>query len=142
MYTSFMRICVFYLYYYFFLYFFHHVSDGHKIEKTHCTVFAFNPDKEMRVGWMLLFYQTTPMRVNGSMIQASAVHIILNSFKWATACVCNHTLYLSNQYMRILNRTQDGYFKGESLLFAKINLVQKCIRFNTTVYNISIILCD
>lgn len=62
------------------LFFFHHVSDGYKIEKIRCAVIAFNSDKEMYGGWILLFYQPTPIRANGS-IWFESVRYILNSFK-------------------------------------------------------------
>lgn len=63
-----------------------------------------------------------------------AVHI-LNSFKWATDRVCNHTLYLSNQYMQAYIK-EGGDFKGVPSLSARINFAQKNIKLKTTVYNI------
>jgi hypothetical protein len=85
---------------FFFYFFFTTFPTVIKIEKTHCAVFALNPDKEMRVGWMLLFYQTTPMRVNGSMIRASGTYYTEFIQMSNGPCMQSHALFIESIYVR------------------------------------------
>jgi len=85
----------------------------------------------MRSGWMLLFYQTTPMRVNGSMIWASCTYTASNEQR--TVCAITRFIYRVNILCeRILRRTE---ISKVSLISARLNLAKKYMKFKTTIYN-------